>query len=366
MLYPEIPGQNRIKAVLAGAIASGNIHHAWLFTGAAGSQTVELAEAFARTLLCEKPVEDQACKNCESCHLSFQDKHPDFFRLKPRGKIRQMKMEDVRDLLKFISLKSFFSGYKVMIIEEAERLPREHANSLLKSLEEPPPKTVFILTCSKVSGLLPTIISRCQTLELEPLPEEQVLSWVRKNLPPTLNSGMLVKLSQGHIGRLKGENLEKMLKAREMAFSILEEWIEKGKIAVLEATDSLLGYLEKERKILEKEMSLELKKMKQAEGMKTDKAEEEMAAQTEGLLKQILDDILDVFASILRDILFIQEKFSTETLMNPDKKEVLEKAAARLCNVDSSFILLDKTRRALQRTANQKLALESFFLQSFE
>lgn len=366
MLYPEIPGQNRIKSVLAGAVASGNIHHAWLLTGASGAQTVDLAEAFARTLLCEKPIHEQACGNCESCRLSFQGKHPDFFRLKPRGKIRQMKMEDVRDLLKFISLKSFFTGYKVMVIEEAERLPREHANSLLKSLEEPPPKTVFILTCSKVSGLLPTIISRCQTLELEPLPQEMVLEWVKKNLPSSMDSDMLVKLSQGHIGRLKGENLEKMLKAREIAFSILEEWVEKGKTAVLEATDRVMGYLEKERKILEKEMAADLKKMKQAEGVKTDKAEEEMAAQTEGFLKQILDDILDVFASILRDIRFIQESFSLETLLNPDKKTVLQKAAELLHNGDSSFVLLDKTRKSLQRTANQKLALESFFLQAFE
>ena len=366
MLYPEVPGQNRIKSVLAGAVASGNIHHAWLLTGASGSQTVELAEAFARTLLCEKPVQEQACKACESCHLSFQDKHPDFFRLKPRGKIRQMKMEDVRDLLKFISLKSFYSGYKVMIIEEAERLPREHANTLLKSLEEPPAKTVFILTCSKVSGLLPTIISRCQTLELEPLSSEMVRDWVKNNLPASQDADLLVKLSQGHIGRLKEENLEKLLKAREIAFSILEEWVENGKIAVLEATETILGYQDKERKILEKEMTADLKKMKQAEGAKTDKAEEEMAAQTEGLLKQILDDILDVFALILRDVLFIQEGFSLETLQNPDKKTVLQKAAGMLQNADSSFVLLDKTRRALQRTANQKLALESFFLQAFE
>ena len=366
MLYPEIPGQSRIKSVLAGAVASGNIHHAWLLTGASGSQTTDLAEAFARTLLCERPGQEQACKSCESCRLSFQGKHPDFFRLKPRGKIRQMKMEDVRDLLKFISLKSFFPGYKVMVIEEAERLPREHANSLLKSLEEPPPKTVFILTCSKVSGLLPTIISRCQTLEFEPLSQELVLEWVKKNLPPSLDADMLVKLSQGHIGRLKGENLEKLLKAREIAFSILEDWVEKGKIAVLEATDKVMDYLDKERKILEKEVAADLKKMKQMDGVKTDKAEEEMAAQTEGLLKQILDDILDVFASILRDVLFIQERFSLETLMNPDKNTVLQKASLILQNAESSFVLLDKTRRALQRTANQKLTLESFFLQVFE
>ncbi len=366
MQYPEILGQNRVKSVLSGAVASGNIHHAWLLTGAAGAQTAELAEAFARTLLCEKTVHGQPCRTCESCRLSFQDKHPDFFRLKPRGKIRQMKMEDVRDLLKFISLKAFFPGYKVMVIEEAERLPREHANSLLKSLEEPPPKTVFILTCSKVSGLLSTIISRCQTLELEPLPEEMVLDWVKKNLPPSVDSDLLVKLSEGHIGRLRAENLEKILKAREIAFSILEEWVEKGKIAVLEATDRVMGYLEKERKILEKEMAAELKKMKQAEGAKADKAEEEMAAQTEGLIKQILDDVLNVFSSILRDILFIQESFSPDTLLNPDKKAVLEKASRIFHNSDSSFMLLDRTRRGLQRTANQKLALESFFLQVFE
>ena len=364
MLYPEVTGQNNNKAILTRAFTSGNIPHAWLFSGSSGGEQLQMALSYAKSLLCDSPKE-QYCSACESCHLYDLLNHPDFFHLKPRGKIRQMKMEDVKELMRFLSLKSYRSGYKVIVIEEAERLPREHANKLLKSLEEPPEKTVFILTCAKESGILPTIISRCQLLEFLPLDEKTLLEWLERQRHLPLEAKLLAKLSNGEIGNLKETQLETLIKNRALAFSIIEDWLLRGRIAIMDGTQRITDSLEKEKKQHEKEIAQELKKLKGEGATQLKKLEEQLDAHSEGILKQSLDGLLEVIAGFLRDAILFREGISIDHIKNFDKKEALLAASGKIPYLERKIEMLDKTRRALQRTANQKLALETLLLEIF-
>ncbi|MBP6563023.1 MAG: DNA polymerase III subunit delta' [Neisseriaceae bacterium] len=149
--------------------------NAWLITGKALTGKTAFAEHLAQALLCEQPLADrEPCGQCPSCHLMGQHSHPDFKLLTPfeeegetnAKKLRQIKIDDVREALSFIQLTSHRGGMRVLLINPAETLNTQAANALLKALEEPPAGVLFILVCHNKDKLLPTIKSRCRQLPL--------------------------------------------------------------------------------------------------------------------------------------------------------------------------------------------------------
>ena len=149
--------------------------NAWLITGKAKTGKIDFAMHLAQALLCENPqAEHQPCNQCSSCHLFLQQSHPDFEKLSPiedegetsARKLKQIKVDAVRDALAFIYLSSHRGGMRVLLINPTETLNLQAANALLKALEEPPENVIFLLVCDNKDKLLPTIKSRCRQVPL--------------------------------------------------------------------------------------------------------------------------------------------------------------------------------------------------------
>jgi len=161
----------------------GRLPHALLLRGPQGIGKLALAESLTRALLCEKPTASgAACGQCTACGWMGQGGHPDFRRLEPeslagQGEAEQgtekrekasteIKVEQIRAVADFVYVTSHRGGAKVVLIHPAEALNANAANALLKSLEEPPPRTFFLLVSHRWHQLLPTIRSRCQHVAL--------------------------------------------------------------------------------------------------------------------------------------------------------------------------------------------------------
>lgn len=165
----------QVSRALAGALALGRVSHAYLFAvlnpglptpGDDGTDRATAAAlSFARRLNCEAPTGDSACGTCLSCRLVADGNHPDVRIVSPDG--LSVKIDQIRELKREMSLRPRCDGgFRVTIIEGAEKMTVEAQNSFLKLLEEPPERAVFILVCQNPSGLLPTVRSRCQLVRV--------------------------------------------------------------------------------------------------------------------------------------------------------------------------------------------------------
>jgi DNA polymerase-3 subunit delta' len=364
MRYPEIIGQERLKESLTRAFIGGHLPHAMLFLGPPGSQKRDMARAFSRTLLCDRPGE-QYCGECDACRLFDSGNHPDFFCLKPRGKLRQIKNRDVTDLIRFFNLKSYRGGRKVILVEDADRLPVLVSNKLLKSLEEPPPETLFILTCPAESGLLPTIVSRCRVIEFPPLPLDCLKGWLKTQSGLPLDEDILARLSGGRIGNLRGLELERLVEDRETVFALVEDWLGRGKLGVIDGCERILGMLDAEKKRSEREIEKEIRTLKEQPADFVKKKEGELTGDLSGLLKHRLDALLQVLCDFFRDVMLVKMDIGRDNLVHADQMPLIRESAERLSNLDGKLRYLDRMRRRLQGTVNQKLALETLLLELF-
>ena len=239
MLFTEILGHDHIKNHLIQSANKGRIPHAQLFIGPEGTGTLPIAIAYARQLICGNSGENQA-----ACDLKFNSlSHPDlhfvyptvtteeikknpksldfitdwrlFLKENPYGSLYdwyqvlgvknkqgEIRVEDAGEILKSLALKSHEGGYKVMIIWMAEKMNIAASNKLLKLLEEPTDKTVFILISENEEDLLQTIRSRCQVLHLNALPEEIISkALVEKQSIPESKALKIAHQSQGNYNK---------------------------------------------------------------------------------------------------------------------------------------------------------------------
>jgi DNA polymerase-3 subunit delta' len=170
--WPIIGHEGAVRT-LARAIESGQVHHAYLLAGPAGLGRTTLAFLFAQALLCEGAAEQRPCGTCRSCQRIARRVHPDVTRIgldTGAEEAKQVSIDQVRELRASLSLRPLEGAWRVAIVDDAERLSREAADALLKTLEEPPPYAVLVLVAEDAQALPETIRSRCQTIVLQPLP----------------------------------------------------------------------------------------------------------------------------------------------------------------------------------------------------
>jgi DNA polymerase III subunit delta' len=166
--------------------------HAMLLHGRSGTGKLEFSKLFSKSLLCENPVEKEACGVCAKCSWFDEGSHPDFKLISPEDaetsddtskkrvtKKTQISVDQIRQLIQLLSLSNHdTTGLRVVLIHPAEALNTASANALLKVLEEPPQNTIFILVAHQIRRLLPTIVSRCQAIAM-PLPEKVLaIQWL--------------------------------------------------------------------------------------------------------------------------------------------------------------------------------------------
>ncbi|HEX3799437.1 MAG TPA: hypothetical protein VH413_12125 [Verrucomicrobiae bacterium] len=171
MAFVDFPEQRQAVDLLQRSLERGRLGHAYLFTGHDLGELEALARTLAKTLNCQQPVRRGAngsavdcCDECASCRRINGDGHADVHWVRPESKSRIVKVEQMRDLMQEINLKPNDAEYKVAVIVAADRLNPQAANAFLKTLEEPPPKSILILLTTEPQRILETILSRCLRL----------------------------------------------------------------------------------------------------------------------------------------------------------------------------------------------------------
>ena len=169
MAFKLFAKQTRGIELLQRSLARGRLGHAYLFAGDQLEELEQLARTLAKTLNCQQPVKTNGvatdcCDACLSCRKIDQDTHADIHWARPESKSRTITVEQTRELMREIQLKPTEAGYKIAIIAAADRMNVQAANAFLKTLEEPPAKSVLILLSTEPQRLLETILSRCLRL----------------------------------------------------------------------------------------------------------------------------------------------------------------------------------------------------------
>ncbi len=160
-----LPWQQKQWAQIAAAVAANRLPHALLLTGPDGIGLTEFALQLAGSLLCLGADGDaRQCGQCRNCVLMRAGNHPDILRVNPEEPGKQIRVEEIRALLEFMHLSSHSGRHKVALIDPADAMNRNAANTLLKILEEPPSGSVLVLCCHQPGRLPITIRSRCQQL----------------------------------------------------------------------------------------------------------------------------------------------------------------------------------------------------------
>lgn len=197
--FSHLLGQKRAKEILSKSLASGRIAHAYLFRGPGGVGKKRYAEAMAMALNCREMGPEDACRHCTSCKKFLSGNHPDYVVESPdKGAI---KIDQVRSLCKSLSFPPYESERRVIVVEEIHTMRAEAANSLLKTLEEPPENNVLILTAETAKNILPTIGSRCQVIPFFALSvQETVRILTDKHEIEASSAELLARLSEGSPG----------------------------------------------------------------------------------------------------------------------------------------------------------------------
>lgn len=204
-LFGDIIGQERAVEILEKAVnaahsrdGSQSMVQSWLFTGPPGSGRSHVALAFAAALLCNAG----GCGDCHSCHLANRGSHPDLEVIRTEG--LSLKIDEVREIIARASWEPSSSRFRVVVIEDAERLTESAANALLKAIEEPGVRTIWLLCSPTVEDVLPTIRSRCRQIPLvTPSTAAVAALLVREESASDEIAKFAARASQGHIGRAR-------------------------------------------------------------------------------------------------------------------------------------------------------------------
>lgn len=195
----QVIGHDRPVRLLQNSIDAGRVSHAYLLSGPRYTGKLTLAKEFAKALNCPQP--EPPCGQCLSCRKIDRGVHPDVRVVELEEGAKNISIDAVRAIQDAVALRPAEGQAKVYIIEEAERLSEPAANSLLKTLEEPPPSVVLVLTTQDASLLLPTLVSRCQQIDLHPVPNEAIETALRRQpgVDPAL-ARLIAGLARGRVG----------------------------------------------------------------------------------------------------------------------------------------------------------------------
>lgn len=213
--------------------------HALLLAGPYGIGLQEFADVMIPGLFCRTPQEDYLpCGTCKSCELFLSGNHPDIYRIGPEEEGKQIKVEQIRELIEFINLKSQYEGYKIALIAPADSMNRSAANTLLKTLEEPPELSLLILLSHRPNQLPVTIRSRCQQIWFNPVYDQAATHWLEQKVQDPALTDELLKMAGGApvaalelmttgvIDKQQAiiEDLELLQKAGQDPVKIAEKW----------------------------------------------------------------------------------------------------------------------------------------------
>jgi DNA polymerase-3 subunit delta' len=223
--FRDILGQERVLGYLKAALSRGRLAHAYLFLGPEGVGKASIARALAAARTCADLREDgDACGVCPSCKRMGAGTHPDYQVIRPTSRERPPKItiEQIREFRRVTAYPPVGGGWRVALIKPGEDMRDEAVNALLKTLEEPPPQHLLILTAGVEADLFPTVVSRCQKLAFAPLPYSLITQeLIRRSLSPS-QAALMAALSGGSLGRALAMEPEELLRQRQQVLTDLE------------------------------------------------------------------------------------------------------------------------------------------------
>ena len=220
--FSEIVGHEQIKEHMQAAIRDKKPFHAYLFQGEEGVGKEALARTFAAGLQCQSESADKPCKECVSCRQMESGNQPDVIWV-TREKA-SLGVDEIREqLCNTMDIKPFSSPYKIYLVPEAEKMTEAAQNALLKTIEEPPEYGIVILMTSNISALLPTIQSRCLTMEFRPLSTAVVESYVKEHCQvPEYQARASAAFAQGNLGKaMRYAKSEDFIERKDHIISLL-------------------------------------------------------------------------------------------------------------------------------------------------
>ncbi|MFQ5449209.1 MAG: DNA polymerase III subunit delta' [Nitrospinaceae bacterium] len=337
MSFSRVLGQDQPKQILKKALQNNSVSHAYLFYGPESTGKKLTAIEFAKALNCKGSGPADNCGTCSSCRKISQRIHPDFFLLEPAKSTPSarevvIRIDSIRELQRKLSYLPYEGETKVAIIDSAETMNLQAANTFLKTLEEPPSSTVLILIAANPYQLLPTIVSRCQGIRFHALPSPVVQTIVEEKMreagenPGPEEMELRALRSLGRAGRALEEDV---LKSGEQRIELLE----------------LLGRLSFDRMDVVFQWA-------------------RTQAKQPGEVQMTLEELLN----LLRDLAVLKTGPGSAEIYNRDLMEHLIPLAAQksLPGLIRMFDSVCRTRSALTANANTQLSLENMLMQFCE
>ena len=234
-----LPWHEETWARLLAARRAGRLPHALLLTGPQGMGKQRFAENWMAGLLCEAPdAEGCACGVCRSCQLLAAGNHPDYRQLTPPEEGKVIGVDQVRELIQYVALTPQYGRYKIALIHPADKLNINAANSLLKTLEEPPSHSLLMLVSARPSRLPVTVRSRCQLVHFSPPPVEAAAGWLATQVTVAA-PGQLLKLADGAPLRALELAAADALALRNQVLQVLER-LARGELEPVAAAEAAL------------------------------------------------------------------------------------------------------------------------------
>ncbi len=335
-MFGRIAGHRRLTGLLTRAIGRGTLPPALLFAGPTGVGKWRTAVAVAQALNCQDPVTvaskdgvavfQDACGKCRSCERIARGVHVDVLAVEPDEKA-SIKIDVVRDVLSRTAYRPFEGRRRAVLVREADTLEPQAQNALLKSLEEPPPATVFVLTTAVPGALLPTVRSRCMTLRFARLSADDVCEILTRDHGQSREDALAVSaLADGSVGQALALESADVAVLRETALLLLGETAGQtdtaGRLRVAAAV--VAGPSKKER------------------------SRDDLAV------------ILRLASSMLRDIEAINSQADARVLANPVVAGDLRALAPRFAGerARQAFVAVDRALAALERNAGTKVVAD--------
>jgi DNA polymerase-3 subunit delta' len=329
-VFERLIDQEHVISILSEAVTaardvdnvSQEMTHAWLFTGPPGSGRSNAALAFAAALVCKTG----GCNDCTDCKTAVKGVHADVELVKTEG--LSIKIDEVRELITRASWSPSVGNYRVVVIEDADRLTESAANALLKAIEEPGLRTVWLLCAPSATDVLPTIRSRTRSLVLRTPSTSAVAALLESESVTPAMANFAARASQGHIGRARHLANNSEARARREAIlkiSLLISDVSSAFKAAQVLVEAAKAEAEEEA---ERRDGVEMSALKEAWGQQGSKLtqggakivkelEKEQKSRTTRMVRDYLDRALLDIATLFRDILLVQSN-SLDSLINTD------------------------------------------------
>lgn len=376
-VWADLIGQDRVVETLQRAVraagAGGNRHamsHAWLLTGPPGSGRSNAARAFAAALQCAVG----GCGECNTCTTSLSGAHPDVTLV--RTEALSIGVDEVRELVRRAAMAPTMGRYQVLVVEDADRITERGADALLKSIEEPAARTVWLLCAPTAEDVVATIRSRCRRVELSTPSTAAITELLRRRdgVEPEL-AAFAARVAQGHIGRARA--LARNPSVRERRQEVLRL---PGRLrslgTCLDAAATLVEAATQEATVLTAELDArERTELSEALGLTTRgvrprnaqaalrELEDQQKARAKRIQRDALDRVLTELTSFYRDVLALQTGAGAEPINAEFADDIAE--LARRTTPEATVGKLDAIlacRTALETNVAPLLAMESLML----